>query len=206
MDGRTAKLAAPGPGDSLATPGRSLTAPQAGKQPVTRCSVSRQLAWHPPPSVRAGKRETTQNIGHVKINIKDVVRNRRLQDVWALQVRSGFRIENLKSNAKSDVSQQPCFRPQIGAHPGHLIRASRQMHATRRRDHGRVPLLPPQAALPGNRASMSSSGMPQRVATNTRSLTPQQAQTAAAAATLMILLAIQPRGVVQAARVLAGQN
>ena len=34
----------------------------------------------------AGKRETTQNIGHVKINIKDVVRNRRLQDIWALQV------------------------------------------------------------------------------------------------------------------------
>ena len=37
--------------------------------------------------MHAGKRETTQNIGHVKINIKDVVRNRRLQDVWALQVR-----------------------------------------------------------------------------------------------------------------------
>ena len=48
-------------------------------------------------SVRAGKRETTQNIGHVKINIKDVVRNRRLQDVWALQVRSRVGLQHSHS-------------------------------------------------------------------------------------------------------------
>ena len=35
-----------------------------------------------------GKREKQEGIGSVKINIKDVVRNRRLKDSWALQVSS----------------------------------------------------------------------------------------------------------------------
>ena len=34
----------------------------------------------------AGKREKQEAIGHAKINVKDVVRNRRLKDAWALQV------------------------------------------------------------------------------------------------------------------------
>ena len=55
---------------------------------LVNLAADEQVSWFGEEIVLcAGKRETTQNIGHVKINIKDVVRNRRLQDVWALQVR-----------------------------------------------------------------------------------------------------------------------